>query len=198
MRIAHRIDGVLANEWPGYYKLVEFVIEKEKEILVEKHQHKETGLKLKPSKDSFFQQKIKYLGHRVLAKGIWLSCDNLRVIAEYPEPMTYTAVCGFLGIISHYRWFVKDFARITEPLHDYMRGDLHKKKKETLTVNREAKEAFHVLKKAIMMALVLYYSDSNKEYLLETDASKLGLGAVLYQKQSDGRYHPMAFGSQAL
>ena len=156
------------------------------------------GLKLKPSKDSFFQQEIKYLGHRVLAKGIWLSCDNLRVIAEYPEPMTYTAVCGFLGIISHYRWFVKDFARITEPLHDYMRGDLHKKKKETLTVNREAKEAFHVLKKAIMMAPVLTYPDSNKEYLLETDASKLGLGAVLYQKQSDGRYHPMAFGSQAL
>ena len=79
-----------------------------------------------------------------------------------------------------------------------MRGDLHKKKKETLTLNREAKEAFHVLKKAIMMAPVLAYPDPNKEYLLETDASKLGLGAVLSQKQSDGRYHPMAFSSRAL
>ena len=42
MRITHRIDGVPANEWPGYYKLVEFRIEKEKEILVEKQQCKET------------------------------------------------------------------------------------------------------------------------------------------------------------
>ena len=42
MRIANRIDGVPANEWPGYYKLVEFVIEKENEILAEKHQCKET------------------------------------------------------------------------------------------------------------------------------------------------------------
>ena len=72
------------------------------------------------------------------------------------------------------------------------------KKKETLTLNREAKEAFHVLKKAIMMALVLTYPDPNKEYLLETDTSKLGLGVVLSQKQSDSRYHPMAFSSRAL
>ena len=45
---------------------------------------------------------------------------------------------------------------------------------------------------------VLAYPDPSKEYLLETDASKLGLGSVLSQKQSDGRYHPIAFGSRAL
>ena len=153
------------------------------------------GLKLKPSKCSFFQKEFEYLGHHVSAKGIWLSHNNLRVIAKYPEPMTDTAVCGFLRIVSHYHQFIKDSARITEPLHDYTRGDLHKKKKETLTLNREAKEAFRVLKKAIMMVPVLTYPDPNKEYLLETDASKLGLGVVLSQKQSDGRYHPVAFRS---
>ena len=79
-----------------------------------------------------------------------------------------------------------------------MRGDLHKKKKESLTLNKEAKEAFEVLKKAILTAPVLTYPNPNKEYLLEMYASKLGLGAVLSQTQSDGRYHPMAFGSQAL
>ena len=60
------------------------------------------------------------------------------------------------------------------------------------------KEAFNVLKKAVMTAPVLAYPDPNKEYLLQMDASKLGLGAFLLQKQSDGRYHPVAFGSQAL
>ena len=59
-----------------------------------------------------------------------------------------------------------------------MRGDLHKKKKESLTLNKEAKEAFSMLKKAIMTAPVLTYPDPNKEYLLEMDASKLGLGAA--------------------
>ena len=49
-----------------------------------------------------------------------------------------------------------------------------------------------------MSAPVLAYPDLNKEYLLKTDASKLGLGAVLSQKQSDGRYHPVAFRSRAL
>ena len=49
-----------------------------------------------------------------------------------------------------------------------------------------------------MSAPVLAYPDPNKEYLLETDASKLGLRGVLSQKQSDGRYHPVAFGSRAL
>ena len=48
-----------------------------------------------------------------------------------------------------------------------------------------------------MSAPVLAYPDPNKEYLLKVDASKLGLGAVLSQKQSDGRYHPVAFRSRA-
>ena len=87
------------------------------------------------------------------------------------------------------------FVKITKPLHDYTRGDLHKKKKESLTLNKEVKEAFNVLKKAVMTAPVLAYPDPNKEYLLKMDASKLGLGAVLLQKQSDGRYHLVAFGS---
>ena len=153
------------------------------------------GLELKPSKCSFFQQEIEYLGHHVSAQEIWPSHDNLRAIAEYPEPTTYKLIHGFIGVVRHYQQFIKDFAKIAEPLHNYMRGDLHKKKKESLTLNKEAKEAFNVLKKAVMTAPVLAYPDPNKEYLLETDASKLGPGAVLLQKQSHGRYHPVAFGS---
>ena len=153
------------------------------------------GLKLKCLKCSFSQQEIEYLGHHVSAQEIWTSHNTLRMIEEYPELTTYTSVHGFIGIVRHYLWFIKDFAKITEPLHDYMRGDLHKKKKESLTLNKEAKEAFNILKKAAMIAPVLTYPDPNKEYLLEMDASKLGLGAVLLQKQSDGRYHPAAFGS---
>ena len=83
-------------------------------------------------------------------------------------------------------------------MHEYARGDTAKKTKERVVLNEAARDAFHKLKKAVMSAPVLAYPDPNKEYLLKTDASKLGLGAVLSQKQADGRYHPVAFGSRAL
>ena len=73
-----------------------------------------------------------------------------------------------------------------------------KKKKEKVVLNEAAREAFHQLKKAVMSAPVLAYPDPNKEYLLEMDTSKLGLGAILSQKQTNGKYHPVAFGSRAL
>ena len=57
-------------------------------------------------------------------------------------------------------------------------------------MNEAVRNALHQLNKAVVNA-VLAYPDPNKEYLLETDASKLSLGAVLSQKQSDGRYHPL-------
>ena len=85
-----------------------------------------------------------------------------------------------------------------DPLHEYARGDTAKKKKERMVLNGAARDAFHKVKKAVMSAPVLAYPDPNKEYLLKTDASKLGLGAGLSQKQADERYHPVTFGSRAL
>ena len=155
-------------------------------------------LKLKPSKCEFFKENIEYLGRSVSSKGVWPSRDNLKAIAKYPEPMTYTAIKGFIGLIGHYRHFIKDFTKITDPLHEYARGDTAKKKKERVVLNEAARDAFHKLKKAVMSTPVLAYPDPSKEYLLKTDGSKLGLGAVLSQKQVNGRYHPVAFGSRAL
>ena len=85
-----------------------------------------------------------------------------------------------------------------DPLHEYARGHTAKKKKKQVVLNEVARNAFYQLKKAVMSAPVLAYPDPNKEYLLKMDASNLGLGAVLSQKQSDGRYHPVAFRSRAL
>ena len=112
--------------------------------------------------------------------------------------MMYTAIKGFTGLVRHYRHFIKDFTKITDLLHKYVRGDTAKKKKDWVVLNEVARSAFHKLKKAVMSAPVLAYPDPNKEYLLKTNASKLGLGALLSQKQSDGRYHPVVFSSRAL
>ena len=156
------------------------------------------GLKLKPLKCELFKEKIEYLGHSVSSKGMWPSRDNLKAIAKYPEPTMYTAIKGFIGLIGYHRHFIKDFTKIADPLHENVRGDTAKKKKEWVVLNEVAWKAFHKLKKAVMSAPVLAYPDPSKEYLLEMDAWKLGLGAVLSQKQSDGRYHPVAFRSRLL
>ena len=110
----------------------------------------------------------------------------------------YTAIKGFIGLVGHYRHFIKDFIKIADPLHEYARGDTAKKKKEWVVLNEAARSTFHKLKKAVMSAPVLAYPDPNKEYLLKTDAWKLGLGTLLSQKQSNGRYHLVAFGSRDL
>ena len=54
------------------------------------------------------------------------------------------------------------------------------------------------MKQACMTAAILVFADYTKPFLLETGASKDGLGAVLSQKQADGQYHPIAYGSKAL
>ena len=87
------------------------------------------GLKLKPSKCEFFKEKIEYLGHRVSSKGMWSSKDNLKAIAKYPKPTMYTAIKGFIRLFAHYRHFIKDFTKITDPLHEYARGDTAKKRR---------------------------------------------------------------------
>ena len=95
------------------------------------------------------------------------------------------------GTVSHQK------AKITDTLHEYVRGDTAKKKKEQVVLDKVARSTFHKLRKAVRSAPVLAYPDPNKEYLLESDTLKLGLGAVLSQKQSDRRYHPVTFGSRA-
>ena len=69
---------------------------------------------------------------------------------------------------------------------------------EWVSLSKDALEAFQVLKQACMNSPVLAFADYTKGFLLETDASKEGLGAVLSQKQVDGWFHLVAYGSQAL
>ena len=84
------------------------------------------------------------------------------------------------------------------PLYDLTSGENKDKKLEHLDLLPEAREAFDHLKAACLQAPILSFPDFSKPFLLETDASGKGLGAVLSQKQSDGRYHPIAYASRIM
>ena len=122
----------------------------------------------------------------------------MRAITKYAPPQTYTEIRAFLGLVGHYRHFIKGFARIAQPLNKHLAGEGASQKSEQVSLSEEALKAFEALKQACMQSPVLAFADYTKDFLLETDTSKEGLGAVLSQKQEDGRFHPVAYGSRAL
>ena len=159
---------------------------------------REHGLKLKPSKCKVFKTEINYLAHHVSKRGVLPSKKNLEAIARCPPLDTYTKVKSFVGLVGHYRCFIKGFANIAAPLYDLTSWENKDKKSEHLDLPLEAHEAFDCLKAACLQAPILAFPDFGKPFLLETDASGKGLGAVLSQKQSDGRYHPIAYASRIM
>ena len=159
---------------------------------------REHSLKLKLSKCDVFKSEINYLAHHVSKEGVGPSKKNLESIAQCLPPDTYTKVKSFVGLVGHYRHFIKGFAKIAAPLYDLTSGENKDKKSEHVNLSPEAQEAFERLKAACLQAPILAFPDFNKPFLLETDASGRGLGAVLSQKQADGRYHLIAYVSYVM
>ena len=161
-------------------------------------QIRELNLKLKLLKCSFFREEIAYLAYQVSKDGVWPSNSNLKAIADCVLPQTYTEVCAFLGLIDHYRRFIKGFACITQPLSEHLAGEGASRKSEWVLLSEDALNAFEALKQACMPASILAFTDYTKPFLMETDASKDGSGVVLSQKQAYGQYLSVVYGSRAL
>ena len=131
-------------------------------------------------------------------EGVQPSKKNLESIAQCPPLDTYTKLKSFVGLVGHYRCFIKGFAKIAAPLYDLTSGENKDKKSEHVNLFPKAREAFERLKANCLQAPILAFPDFNKPFLLETDTSGRGLGAVLSQKQADGRYHPIAYASRVM
>ena len=159
---------------------------------------REHELKLKPSKCNLFKTEIIYLAHHISKDGVKPSHQNVAFIVKCDVPKTYMGIRSFSGAVGHYRRFIKDFAKIAAPLYDLVIGANKDKKSEPVTLTPETLEAFETLKQKCVQAPILAFPNFNKTFLLETDASGKGLGAVLSQKQDDGRYHPVAYASRTL
>ena len=156
---------------------------------------REFNLKLKPSKCNLFQLEIIYLAHHISKEGVHPSKDNMCMIEEFPMPETFTQVRAFCRLTGHYRWFIKGFTNIAHLLYDVLGKET---KMGPLQLSPEVHEVVRMLKEKILTSPLLAFLDFAKPFLLETDASKEGLGAVLSQKQDDGRFHPVTFGSHSL
>ena len=104
------------------------------------------GLKLKPLKCHFFKDSLTYLGHEISAAGMLPGQEGIQKIAEMGYPKTVTGVRKFIGATGYFRRFIKNYARITEPLNNLIGCDNAKLKNHPVTLSPEAKDAFNILK----------------------------------------------------
>ncbi len=162
---------------------------------------KETGLKVKPEKCHFLQQEVFFLGHQVSAQGIAMDPGKIEAVKEWKVPKTVKELRSFLGFCSYYRKFIEGFSRIAGPLHDLVNlciTQFGQGKKDFCALwSSECQSAFELLKEKLTSAPVLRYADFSLPFILETDASHEGLGAILYQQQG-GCKRVIAFASRRL
>ena len=137
----------------------------------------ENGLKLKAKKCDFFKTKIDYLGHVVSSEGVAPDEKKVQSILNYPEPRNQKEVSSFLGLAGYYRKFVRAFADMAHPLTSLTRKDAEWKWGD------EQKDAFNRIKCCLTSKPILRYPDFTRDFIVHTDASGYGIGAVLAQMQ---------------
>ena len=158
----------------------------------------QAGLKLKPKKCEFFKTKLSYPGHIVSKDGIETDPKKNGSHQGLAQPQTVTDVRSFLGFTNHYWRFLKGYAQIAHPLNKLTSGEYSTKKKYPIDWDNACEESFLKLKELCTSTLVLVYADYSKPFKLHTDASGLGLEAVLYQTNEDGKDRVIAYASRVL
>ncbi|KAL5486484.1 hypothetical protein EMCRGX_G018971 [Ephydatia muelleri] len=129
---------------------------------------REAGLKLKPTK------------------------SKTEVIAKWPTPQSRKEVQQFLGLANYYRRFIKNFGTIAKPLHRLTEKNI------TFQWTDTCQQAFDNLRKCLMTSPILAHPDWSKSFILDTDASDCGIGAVLSQVNSDASECVIAYASRSL
>ena len=159
------------------------------------------GLKLKPTKCFFFRDEIEYLGHVVSGKGISTNPKKIEAVTKWPTPKTVYDVRSFLGFVGYYRRFIKNFSKITKPIREVITGLENQSKRAAKKTYVEwtdtADSAFETLKTMCVSTPILAYPNYQLPFILHTDSSTDGLGAVLYQKQ-DGKQRVIAYASRSV
>lgn len=152
------------------------------------------NLTIRPSKCFVGFQEVPLLGHVVGNGKVRPQEAKVSAVKDFPIPKTKSQVRAFLGLVGYYRRFIPKFSSVAAPL-----SDLTKKNKANQVVwLEECQAAFTKLKQALVEAPVLQNPNFNRPFVLQTDASDRGIGAVLSQDGADGQEHPIAYLSRKL
>ncbi|KAJ1117862.1 hypothetical protein NDU88_006058 [Pleurodeles waltl] len=154
----------------------------------------QAGLTIKASKCQIGQSSVVYLGHLVGGGHVQPLQPKIQTILDWEAPKTQTQVRAFLGLTGYYRRFVQNYGTIVAPLTKLP----SKKQPKKVIWTPECQKAFDTLKQAMCSTPVLLAPDYSKEFIVQTDASEEGIGAVLAQVNEEGQDQPVAFISRRL
>lgn len=179
------------------------------------------GIKLRPKKCELFKRQVRYIGRMVSGDGVQIDPKDLEAVIHLKEkePQTVGEVRALLGFLGYYRSFIQDFSRQAKPLFELLQNPDESNKKTGLSKSskgrNQAKNSGQLPSKtpvqwtpehrAVIAKFVdiltnppvLAYPDFDLPFVLHTDASNEGLGAVLYQQQN-GKLRPVGYGSRTL
>lgn len=134
-------------------------------------------LTINAKKCRFFQTSTSFLGYTISSKGIQTDSDKVDAIINFPKPTNITKIRQFLGLVNYYRNFIPNMAEITAPFTQLLNPHMK------FNWNEEAEKTFNTIKSILTTAPILITPDWSKPSTLTTDASNVGLGAILSQRQ---------------
>ncbi len=153
----------------------------------------ENGLFVKAEKCEFHAQSVPFLGYIVSVEGMRMDPEKIKAVVEWPSPDSRKALQRFLGFANFYRRFIRNFSQLAAPLTALTSP------RTTFSWSDAAEAAFTKLKGCFVSAPILITPDPSRQFMVEVDASEVGVGAVLSQRSpSDDKMHPCAFLSHRL
>lgn len=152
---------------------------------------RDAKLTLQPDKVEFLRTEVSFLGHIVSSEGLKPNPDKISAIKDFPTPKNAKNIRQFLGLVGYYRRFIQNFSKKAKPLTDLLQ------KEKEFSWRPEQEESFSILRDALCHAPILKFPDFDQPFILTTDASDYGIGAVLSQEK-DGFEHPVAYLSRLL
>jgi len=179
------VDDVITftADWVGQLRELKEVFERVRQA----------KLTVKPAKCYFGFPSVEFVGYRVGNGKLEMLEEKVEQVALAPPPRTKKQLRAFLGLTGFYRRFIQDYAKIAAPLTDALKGG----NSTPLRWSPTEEAAFTTLKKHLCAKPILRLPDLERTFVLRTDASDIGLGAVLLQEHEDGIF-PVAYASRKL
>lgn len=150
------------------------------------------GLTINVQKSRFCVKEVRYLGFMIGDGSLKTDPDKVAAVANFPTPSSVKQTRRFLGMTGWYQRFIPNYSDLAAPITDCL------KKHKTFTWTPEAQQSFEKLKSALTSAPFLITPDFSKHFYLQCDASKAGVGSVLFQIDDDGAERPISYMSKKL